>query len=203
VIGLGVLAQDLALVARLLQPLHRRIARAAHRPRVGARGIAGGDQHRRIAAPGGVDGRAVVQRAHVHVRAGGRGLAAHHRRTDRRVQRRRFVDHGDKRRGRPPLHPGLHHRLLVVGQLGARYEEQVVDPAQLHRRDHRISPLVGAVFVPEIARDLKRRVGRLVHALLLSWPSPSQGRAVRKQFPALAGTDASLDSMALAPGTPS
>ena len=57
----GVLAHDLTLVPRLLDPLHTAPTGTPHRAGKGPRPGAGGHEHRIATAPGSVDRGAVVQ----------------------------------------------------------------------------------------------------------------------------------------------
>src|SRR5262249_56109556 len=59
-IQLGILAHNLALISGLLDPLHAAAAGTPHRAGESARPGAGGHEHGIAAAPGGVDGGAVV-----------------------------------------------------------------------------------------------------------------------------------------------
>ena len=145
---LGVLPEDLALVAGLLHPLDAGVAAAAHRAGVGAGAGAGGDEHRVPAAPRGVYRRAVVQRADVDVDGGGGGLAGDHRVAERGVQRRALVRHRHQPGRGPFALAGLGRALLEEGDLRPGHEEEVVDAAQLHGGHEGVGPLVRAVLAP-------------------------------------------------------
>ena len=75
VVGFGVLAQDFALIAGLLQPLDRTVARAAHGTGKRTGTASRGEQHWIIAAPRSMNGGAVMQSAHINVHGRRRWLA--------------------------------------------------------------------------------------------------------------------------------
>src|SRR5207244_2081757 len=79
VVELGVLADDLTLVARLLDPLHGAVAGARHRVRVRARAGPRRDQDGVAAPPGRVQSATVVEGADVDVGRRGSRLPGRHR----------------------------------------------------------------------------------------------------------------------------
>src|ERR1044071_3215143 len=147
-IELGVLPDDLALVARLLHPLDGPVARSRHGTWVGARAGAGGDQHGVTAAPRAVQRGAVIQGADIDVRRRDRRLAGNHRAAKRRVERNAFVRHRDQLGNGPAAHLRLGDTLLIKGDFSARNKKYLFHAAQLHRRNQRIRPLFGVVFLP-------------------------------------------------------
>src|SRR5262245_9773191 len=77
-VELGVLAYDLALVPRLLDPLHAAATGTPHRTGKGPRPGAGRHEHRIATTPGGVDRRPVVQGANIDVHRSGCRLIPYH-----------------------------------------------------------------------------------------------------------------------------
>jgi len=148
-VGLGVVAHDAILVARLLLPLHERITGARHRPRKGARAGASDDHHRVTATPGGVQCCAIVKGPDIDMSSRRRGPPGDHRDAQRRIERDRLVNHRHQPGGRQAAGARLGDRLLKEIDLGAGNEKKVIDAAQLHRRDDRIGPFIARQVLPE------------------------------------------------------
>ncbi len=116
-VDLGILPDDTALIAGLLHPLDRAVARAGHGAGISARPGARGNQHRIVAAPGGVFRAAVIERADVDVNCGSGRLIAHHRGAERGVERHRLMRHGNQFRRRQASFVRFRDALLPKGDL--------------------------------------------------------------------------------------
>ncbi len=81
-----ILPDDAVLVPLLLRPEMRAIARAADRAGIGRRRRAGGHDHRKAGAPGGMDGAAVMLGAAIDMGGRGRRPAADRGEAERRVE---------------------------------------------------------------------------------------------------------------------
>ncbi len=117
VVHLGVLPHDFALVPWLLHPLDASFPATDHAAGKSPWPCTRGHQHRIGPPPGGVDGSAIVQGAHVYVNCGSRRVARYHSIACCGVQGYSFVGDRDQS-GRGPLSfIGLGHGFLPESDL--------------------------------------------------------------------------------------
>jgi len=146
---LGVLAHDAVLVERLLQPdVAAAVARSAHRARMARGRRSRGDEYRQPAVPRGVNGAAVVLRAHVHVRRGDGRFAARCGVTKRGIQAGVLMRDRDQYRRPAAKRARLGDRFLVEADLRSGDEKDMIDAARGHRRDERLAEIIGRQLRP-------------------------------------------------------